>query len=118
SNVRETLMMHQFIFNNFRLKNKFGARFIYINQCLKLILAFPLTALMLYFLIDHPLLYLSSVLTGTFVFSSIQMLFFTKQYNFIEALWIYSYSIFYLFTLFWVTPFSIATVSNGSWLTR
>src|SRR5690606_33552513 len=48
SNVRETLMMHQFIFNNFRLKNKFGARFIYINQCLKLILAFPLTALMLY----------------------------------------------------------------------
>ncbi len=118
SNVRETLMMNKFIFKNFRIKNKFGERFIYFNQCLRLIFAFPFTILMLYFLFSYPLFYLSAALTGLFLFSSIQMFFFTKQYNFIEAFWIYPYSIFYLFTLFWITPYSIVTVKNGGWLTR
>lgn len=118
SNVRETWMMNQFIFKNFRQNNKLGARLIFINQCIKLILAIPFTVLMFYFLFSHPLLYLSSTLTSTFIFSSIQMLFFSRQYNFVEALWIYPYSIFYLFALFWITPFSIVTVKNGGWLTR
>ena len=118
SNVRETLMMNHFIFSDFRTKNKTGARFIFINQWMNLIVAFPLMLLMFYFLLTHPLLYLSSALTGTFIFASIQMLFFSKKYNFIDALWAYPYSVFYLFGLFWVFPFSIATVKNGGWLTR
>ncbi|MFA5619943.1 MAG: glycosyltransferase [Weeksellaceae bacterium] len=118
SNVRETLMMNRFIFKNFRTGSKSGARFMYINQCLRLILVLPFMMLMFYFLLTHPVLYVSSALTGTFVFSSIQMLFFTKQYNFIESLWAYPYSIFYLFALFWITPFAILTVKNGGWLTR
>lgn len=118
SNVRETLMMNKFVFKNFRDKNKLGARFIYLNQWVKLILAVPLMFLMLYFLFSHPLLYVCSALAGTFVFSSIQMLFFTRQYNFIESLWAYPYSVFYMFALFWITPFAIITVKNGGWLTR
>lgn len=118
SNVRETLMMNRFIFTNFREKNKTGARFIFLQQWVKLILAIPLVILMLYFFFTHPFLYVSSALGATFVFSSIQMLFFTKQYNFIEALWAYPYSVFYLFALFWVFPFSILTAKNGGWLTR
>ena len=118
SNVRETLMMNKFIFDDFRTKNKTGARFIFINQWMNLIIAFPLMILMFYFLMTHPLLYLSSALTGTFIFASIQMLFFSKKYNFIDALWAYPYSVFYLFGLFWIFPFSIATVKNGGWLTR
>ncbi|MGG7033698.1 MAG: glycosyltransferase [Flavobacterium sp.] len=118
SNVRETLMMNHFVFKNFREKNKAGARFIFLNQWVKLILAYPLTILMLYFLLTHPLLYLSSALIGAFIFSSIQMLFFTKQYNFVDSLWAYPYSIFYMFALFWIFPFAIATVKNGGWLTR
>lgn len=118
SNVRETLMMNRFIFSNFRKKNKMGARFIFLQQWVKLILAIPLVILMLYFFFTHPFLYVSSALGATFVFSSIQMLFFTKQYNFIEALWAYPYSVFYLFALFWVFPFSILTAKNGGWLTR
>jgi len=118
SNVRETLMMNRFVFGNFRKKSKTGARFIFLNQWIKLILAYPLVLLMLYFLLTHPLLYLSSALTSTFIFSTIQMLFFTKQYNFSESLWAYPYSVFYLFALFWIVPFSIATVKNGGWLTR
>nr|WP_312075754.1 glycosyltransferase [Chryseobacterium sp.] len=118
SNVRETLMMNSFMFKNFREKNKAGARIIYLNEWMKMILVFPLIALMFYFFLTHPLLYLSSALVGTFIFSSIQMLFFTKRYNFVEALWAYPYSVFYLFSLFWISAFSIATVKNGGWLTR
>lgn len=118
SNVRETLMMNKFVFGDFRTKNKAGARFIFINQWVNLLAAFPLMFLMFYFLLTHPLLYLSSALTGTFIFASIQMLFFSKKYNFIDALWAYPYSVFYLFGLFWIFPFSIATVKNGGWLTR
>lgn len=118
SNVRETLMMNKFVFNDFREKNKKGARMIFINQWVNLIAAIPLMILMFYFLLTHPLLYLSSALTATFVFASIQMLFFSKKYNFIDALWAYPYSVFYLFGLFWIFPFSIATVKNGGWLTR
>ena len=118
SNVRETLMMNRFVFGDFRKKNKTGARFIFINQWVNLIAAFPLMLLMFYFLMTHPLLYLSSALTATFIFASIQMLFFSRKYNFIDALWAYPYSVFYLFGLFWIFPFSIATVKNGGWLTR
>ncbi|MBX2931700.1 MAG: glycosyltransferase [Chitinophagaceae bacterium] len=118
SNVRETLMMNKFIFKDFRLKNKFGARFIFLNQWVKLLLAYPVVILMFYFLLTHPILYLSAALTSIFIFSSIKVLFFTHKYNFIDSLWAYPYSILYLFTLFWIFPFSIATVRNGGWLTR
>ena len=118
SNVRETLMMNKFVFSNFRSTKKAGARFIFINHWVKLLLAYPLILLMFYFLFTHPLLYICSALVATFVFSSIQMLFFTKQYNFVESLWVYPYSVFYLFGLFWIFPYSIATVKNGGWLTR
>ena len=118
SNVRETFVMNRFVFKNFRETSKTGARFIFVNQWIKLILAFPLLFLMFYFLLTHPLLYFSSALMSIFIFSSIQMLFFTKQYNFVESLWAYPYSVFYLFALFWIFPFSIATVKNGGWLTR
>ncbi len=118
SNVRETLKMNRFMFTRFREKNRAGARFIFLHQWMKLIMAYPLMVLMLYFLLTHPLLYMSSALTGTFVFSSIQMLFFSRKYPMGDALWAYPYSVFYLFGLFWIFPFAIATVKNGGWLTR
>lgn len=118
SNVRETLMMGKFVFQSFRSSKKTGARFIYLHQCMKLFMALPLFVLMFYFLLTHPFLYVTSALVATFIFSSIQMIFFTKQYNLLEALWAYPYSVFYLFALFWIFPFSILTVKNGGWLTR
>src|SRR5690606_33698392 len=118
SNVRETLMMTRFMFKRFRENNRGGARFIYLHQWMKLVMAYPLMLLMFWFLFTHPLLYVSSALTGTFVFSSIQMLFFSRKYPVGEALWAYPYSVLYLFGLFWIFPFAIATVKNGGWLTR
>ena len=74
--------------------------------------------MMIGFLISNPILYICSVIVGAFLFSSIQVLFFSKKYNWQEALWAYPYSLFYLFVLFWIFPFSIVTVKNGGWLTR
>ena len=118
SNVRETLKMNRFMFKRFRETNRTGARFIFLHQWMKLLMAYPLMILMMYFLFTHPLLYVSSALTGTFIFSSIQMLFFSRNYPVGDGLWAYPYSVFYLFGLFWIFPFAIATVKNGGWLTR
>src|SRR5699024_3883926 len=100
SNVRETLMMSRFMLKDFRKSSKLGERIIFINQWTKLLFSFPILFLMFYFLMMHPLLYISGALTGAFVFSSIQMLFFTKKYNFADSLWAYPYSVFYIFALF------------------
>ena len=106
------------MFKRFRETNRTGARFIFLHQWMKLLMAYPLMILMMYFLFTHPLLYVSSALTGTFIFSSIQMLFFSRNYPVGDGLWAYPYSVFYLFGLFWIFPFAIATVKNGGWLTR
>lgn len=118
SNVRETWMMNKFIFQNFREGSKAGPRIIYANQWMRILFAIPLTLVMLYLVFTHPLIFLGSALVGTFIFSSIQMLFYSRRYSFKDALWAYPYSVFYLFGLFWISPFAIATVKNGGWLTR
>src|SRR5690625_7672581 len=111
-------MMNRFIFKNFRKNNKAGARFIYFNQWMKILMAIPLTLLMLYFILTYPTYYIISALTGTFVFSRIQMLLFSKQYNFVQSLCAYPYSILYLFELFCIAPSAILIVKNGCWMTR
>lgn len=118
SNVRESIMMGKFIFTNFREESKLAPRIIFINHIIRILLAIPLTVIMFYFIVTHPLLYLVSALSSAFIFSSIQMIFYAKRANFLGSLWAYPYSIFYLFTLFWITPYSIITVKNGGWLTR
>lgn len=118
SNVRENIMMSKFAFTDFREGAKTGTRILLLNQWLKVIMAYPLILLMLFFVVTHPLLFLSASLLSTFIFSSIQVLFYSKKYNVSESFWAYPYSIFYLFTLFWITPYAIATASRRGWLTR
>lgn len=119
SNVRENIMMTKFAFTNFRKGSKVGARILLLNQWLKVIMAYPLLLLMLFFALTHPILFVSSVLLSIFVFSSIQVFFYAKrQKSILESIWAYPYSIFYTFTLFWITPYAIATASRRGWLTR
>lgn len=119
SNVRENIMMSKFAFKNFREGSKTGPRILLINQWLKVIMAYPLMLLMLLFIVTHPILFISSVLMSIFVFSSVQVFFYNKrQKSILESVWAYPYSIFYTFTLFWITPYAIATASRRGWLTR
>jgi hyaluronan synthase len=118
SNVRENIKMSQFAFTNYRKKSKIGPRILLINQWIKVIFAYPFLILMLAFIVMHPLMFLTTTLVSILVFSSIPALFYAKSYNVSESLWIYCYSLFYTFSLFWITPYAIATASRRGWLTR
>ncbi|MDX6183638.1 glycosyltransferase [Flavobacterium sp. Fl-77] len=118
SNVRENIMMAQFVFKDFRKESKFGARLLFLNQSLKIVLAYPFLLFMFYLIATHPLLFLSSTMLGILIFSSFSVFFYAKRYSVAEAFWAYSYSIFYTFSLFWITPYAIITANKRGWLTR
>lgn len=118
SNVRENIMMSRFAFGKFREGSTTGPRILLLNQWLKISLAYPMILLMLFFIGTHPILFLISTLVGIAVFSSIQAFFYAKRHDLLDALWAFPYSIFYAFTLFWITPYAIATANRRGWLTR
>jgi hyaluronan synthase len=118
SNVRENIMMAKFVFKNFRDGSKFGTRLLFLNQSLKIVMACPFLIVMLFLIITHPILFISSTLLGIVILSSFPVLFYAKKYSVWEAFWAYSYSIFYTFSLFWITPYAFVTANKSGWLTR
>ena len=118
SNVRENIMMSKFAFKNFGKGPKAGTRILLLSQWMKVILAYPMLLMMLYFVVSYPLLFVSSALATILVFSSVQVFFYAKTHNWKDSLWAYSYSIFYTFSLFWITPYAILTAGRSGWLTR
>ncbi|MDN6280678.1 MAG: glycosyltransferase family 2 protein [Psychroflexus sp.] len=118
SNVRENIAMTRFAFTNFREGSKVGSRVLLLSQWLKILVAYPMVLLMLTFIVMYPLLFISSSLISILIFSSVQALFYAKKHDWVESFWAYPYSIFYTFTLFWITPYAIATASRSGWLTR
>jgi len=118
SNIRETLMMSKFAFTNFRNGSKLGTRIILIYQWMQLLFTFPMLLAMLSLFIAFPVASMLTTLVGIILFSSIQMLFFAKKHSLSASLWAYPYSLFYAFSLFWITPYSIATAGKSGWLTR
>lgn len=118
SNVRENIAMSKFAFSNFRKGAKTGTRILLLNQWLKMIMVYPGMLLMFFFICTYPLLFISTTLASILIFSSIQAIFYAKKHEISEALWAYPYSIFFAFTLFWISPYAIATAGRSGWLTR
>jgi hyaluronan synthase len=118
SNVRENIAMAKYVFTDFRKESKFGSRLLWLNQALRIVMAYPFMLFMFFFIAIHPLLFLSSTLLGILIVSSFPVLFYAKRYNFPDSLWAYSYSVFYTFSLFWITPYAIVTANKRGWLTR
>ncbi len=118
SNVRENLMMSKFAFKPFRNGSRFGTRLLLMNQWMGMITAYPLLLVMIILLISNPVLFISSTLLSILIFSSLPAFFYAKKYNKSEAFWAYTYSIFYTFGLFWITPYAMATANRRGWLTR
>lgn len=118
SNVRENIAMAKYVFTDFREGSKFGSRLLWLNQALRIVMAYPFMLFMFFFIAIHPLLFLSSTLLGILIVSSFPVLFYAKRYNFSDSLWAYSYSVFYTFSLFWITPYAIVTANKRGWLTR
>jgi hyaluronan synthase len=118
SNVRENLAMAKYVFTNFKKESKVGTRLLFANQFLTLAMTYPFLIFMLYFIVVHPLLFLSSTLLGILIISSFPVLFYAKRYSAAESLWAYAYSILFTFGLFWISPYAIATAGKSGWLTR
>lgn len=118
SNVRETISMSKYVFTDFRKESKVGPRLLFVSQALTLLMSYPFTLFMLYFILSHPVLFISSTLFGILVFSSFPALFYANRYNWSKSFWAFAYSILYTFALFWITPYAIATASRSGWLTR
>ena len=118
SNVRENIMMAKYVWKNFRKESKVGARLLYTEQFIRILMTYPFFIFMIYFVAVHPLLFISSALLGILLVSSFSVLFYAKRYSLGEAFWAYSYSVFYTFSLFWIAPYSIITVRKKGWLTR
>lgn len=118
SNVRENIMLSKFAFANFREGPKIGTRILLINQWIKVLMAYPALLILIALLSIHPLLILTSMLVGIMVFSSIPAFFYAYKREFQDAKWAYFYSLYYTFSLFWITPYAIATANRRGWLTR
>lgn len=118
SNVRENIEMSKYVFKNFREQTKVGTRLLFISQSLKIIMSYPFIIFMLFFIVMHPVLFVSSTLLSILILSSFPVLFYAKRYTLTESFWAYAYSILYTFGLFWITPYAIVTASRSGWLTR
>ncbi|OMP31760.1 glycosyltransferase family 2 protein [Mangrovimonas sp. DI 80] len=118
SNVRENIAMAKYVFTNFREGNKFGSRLLFLSQSTRILMSFPFVLFMLLFVLTHPLLFLGSTLLSILITSTFSVLFYSSKYETKEAIWAYTYSIFYTFGLFWITPYALATASRRGWLTR
>ena len=118
SNVRENIAMAKYVFTDFKSDSKFGTRLLFVNQFLTILMTYPFQLFMLFFIIVHPLLFLSSTLLGILIFASFPAVFYAKKYSVAESLWAYAYSILYTFGLFWISPYAIATAGRSGWLTR
>lgn len=118
SNVRENIMMSRFAFTNFRTGSKTGSRILLINQWLGIIKAYPLCFVMLYMIAMHPVLFIGSTLVGVLLFNCIPAFFYIRTHGKGNWFLAHTYGIFYTFSLFWITPYAIATASRRGWLTR
>lgn len=118
SNVRENLVMGKFVFTDFRAENKIGARLLFLNQFMTITMAYPFLFFMMYFLLTHPILFISSTMLGILLGSSFQAAFYAKRHNASESVWAYTYSLLYTFGLFWIMPYAIVTAGKRGWLTR
>ena len=118
SNVRENIQMSKYVFKNFRKGPKAGTRLLFFSQFSRIVLCYPFVLFMLFFVVTHPLLFLSSTLVSILVLSSFPVLFYAKRYTLLQSFWAYSYSILYTFGLFWITPYAIVTANKRGWLTR
>lgn len=118
SNVRENIKMSKFAFSKFRNSSRTNARVLLFNQWLSIIAAYPSLIAMLLIFASYPRLFLSSTIVSVAIFSLIPAFYFSKKYSFKKSLWIFTYNLFYTFSLFWITPFAIITASRRGWLTR
>jgi hyaluronan synthase len=118
SNVRETIVMNQFIFGKFRSSSTLGARINFLLSVVNLLIPQFLLTGMVACLLWKPDVFIMPVLLGAAIGASIPAIFYGIRRKSTDAIWSYAHSFFWVAALSWITPYSIMTVHNDSWLTR
>jgi hyaluronan synthase len=118
SNVRENIMMSKFAFTKFRSGSRIKPRVLLANQWLTILSAYPSLLVMLWVILSYPRLFLSSTIVSVAIFSVVPAAYYAYKYNKEDFFWIFTYNLFYTFTLFWITPYAIVTANRRGWLTR
>ena len=118
SNVRETLMMGQFIFTKFRTTSAVGARLNFLISLNNLLFPRILLLVLLLIILSEPGTLLCQMLAGASIVACVSAIFYAVRHRSSNALWAYAYSIFWIVGLSWITPYALMTARNGKWLTR
>ncbi len=117
SNVRETLALGRFVFTNFRLGKKLGARVFFTLSFLRL-LSTPFVFFgLLLTLARNPAL-LPWVFAATIVSGLHQTATYTYSRGGVRALWGVAYSVYSLLCLSWIGTYALFTARRSGWLTR
>jgi hyaluronan synthase len=118
SNIRETILMSGFLFKDFRQSDVSGLRAIYILHLIGLFVPVILKIQIIMAILINPSILLIQLLAGTLLVSTIPVMIYGFTYKSKNALWGFLYSLFYLFTLFWITPYALFTLRNNYWMTK
>lgn len=118
SNVRETLIMSTFIFSRFRRTRATGARVNFLTSCINLLVPRALFGGLIATVSLEASDYLLQLLAGSSVWATVPAAFYAMKRRTSDALYAFAYSVFWLFGLFWITPWAMLTPANGKWLTR
>ncbi len=118
SNVRETIAMSRFVFKDFRKEGKTGARVNFIVNGLLLSKGQILWLVSIAYLVFDPTGLGVNFLLGLLIGATVPALFYMILYRSSNGLYIYLYTIYWFFSLSWITPFALLTPHIQGWLTR
>lgn len=121
SNVRESLVMFNYVFKGFRKRGE-GANWIRlftITQMVRIIVFEALKCVLLLALLMNPYNTLLAVIFAC-VFAAIipSVVYFLRHRTSFGFLWAMPYTFYWMFFLSWIPLWGILTASNSGWLTR
>ena len=121
SNVRESLVMFNFVFKNFRKRGE-GANWIRLftlTQMVRITVFEALKCALLVAIILNPYTTLLAVIASC-VFAAIipSVVYFLRHKTTFGFRWALPYTLYWMFCLSWISLWGILTASNSGWLTR
>lgn len=118
SNVRESIMMSQFIFQRFRNSSVAGGRAWFGLSIFNMLMPQVLLACTAICLLWKPGVFMMPLMLGSAIGASISATFYAWRRRSSNAVWAYAYSFFWTTCLFWISSYALLTAHNNKWLTR
>lgn len=118
SNLRETWVMANFIFTDFRSTGAKGARFNLLLSVYSLTAGEFLKILGLYYLLSDPVNVGLKMLIGCAVASLLPMAVYAIRHRTTDCLYAFPYVLLWVFGVSWISLYALCTPRRSAWLTR